>query len=248
MSDLIETLASYLPNLIHRRLALDPTPISQPDSEHFGAAVLFADISGFTALTERLAQQGPAGAEELTHLLNTYFDQLIDLITDHGGDIVKFAGDALLALWPTAGGSEFHLAAATYLAARCSLAAQKHLNAYEVTPGTQLSLKMAVGAGDVLTMHLGGAYSRWEFLVTGDPIVQVGFAGESARPGDVLLSPEAWRLVENVAKGAPLLPPPVNQGKLNDAEAAECIVKGNRRTVAIICFGRSLNRSRGRQT
>ena len=79
MSDLIETLASYVPTLITRRLADDPTPISQPVSERFLAAVLFADISGFTALTEQLAQRGPVGAEELTNLLNAYFDQLIDL-------------------------------------------------------------------------------------------------------------------------------------------------------------------------
>ena len=102
MSDLIETLTSYVPTLISRRLAIDPMPIDSPASERFAAAVLFADISGFTALTERLAQQGPAGAEELTHLLNTYFDRLINLITAHGGDVVKFAGDALIALWPAA--------------------------------------------------------------------------------------------------------------------------------------------------
>jgi class 3 adenylate cyclase len=63
-------------------------------SERFPAAVLFADISGFTALTEHLAQQGPAGAEILTRELNTYFGRLIDLITIHGGDVIKFAGDA----------------------------------------------------------------------------------------------------------------------------------------------------------
>ena len=68
--------------------------------ERTQGTTLFADISGFTALTERLAQQGPAGAETLTHLLNTYFDQLIDLITDSGGDVVKFAGDALIVTFP----------------------------------------------------------------------------------------------------------------------------------------------------
>ena len=53
--DLITTLVSYVPALIARRLAADPNPISQPTAERFAAAVLFADISGFTALGERLA-------------------------------------------------------------------------------------------------------------------------------------------------------------------------------------------------
>ena len=100
MSDLIETLTSYVPTLVARRLATDPTPPTQAEAESLPAAVLFADISGFTALTERLAQRGPAGIEELTHLLNEYFGQLIDLINIYGGDVFKFAGDALLALWP----------------------------------------------------------------------------------------------------------------------------------------------------
>jgi hypothetical protein len=45
-------------------------PLREPDGEQFAAAALFADISGFTALTERLVQTGPAGIEELTDLLN----------------------------------------------------------------------------------------------------------------------------------------------------------------------------------
>jgi class 3 adenylate cyclase len=72
MAALLETLASYVPRLITHRLRTNPTPITAPASERFLAAVLFADISGFTPLTERLAQQGPAGAEKLTLELNNY--------------------------------------------------------------------------------------------------------------------------------------------------------------------------------
>src|SRR5262249_47913109 len=89
----LDTIASYLPALIVRRLVADPAPIPLPTAEEHQAAVLFADISGFTALTERLAAQGSAGAEQLTHLLNTYFGQLIDIVTAHGGDVVRFAVD-----------------------------------------------------------------------------------------------------------------------------------------------------------
>lgn len=209
MSDLIETLTSYVPTLISRRLAIDPTPIDAPASERFSAAVLFADISGFTALTERLAQLGPAGAEELTYLLNTYFDHLINLISASGGDVVKFAGDALIALWPAA--DESWLAEATQRAAQCGLAAQQQLHNYPVTPEVRLSLKIILGAGEVLTMHLGGEYGRWEFLVTGAPMVQVGQAAAYAGPGDVILSPAAWQLVKDYAVGGPHLPPPLTR-------------------------------------
>ncbi len=63
--------------------------------------MLFVDISGFTPLTEKLGNKGSRGVEELTNVLNQFFTLLIDVIDNHGGDVIKFAGDALLAIWPT---------------------------------------------------------------------------------------------------------------------------------------------------
>lgn len=196
---LITTLASYVPALIKHRLAADPTPIDIPQSHHFPTAVLYADISGFTALTERLAHHGPAGAEELTSLLNTYFGRLIRRITDHGGDVVKFAGDALIALWPAP--SDEHLRQAVHRAAQCGLAVQEQLNNFDAGAGIRLSLRLALGAGDMLTMHLGGVYNRWEFLVAGWPLVQVGDVSHLAAPGEITLTPPAWDFIRDVAAG-----------------------------------------------
>jgi len=61
-------------------------------------SLLSADISGFTALSERLAGMGRAGAEELTDLLNRCFDDMIATASAFGGDVLKFGGDALLIL------------------------------------------------------------------------------------------------------------------------------------------------------
>ncbi len=52
------TLASFAPTLILRALARDPAPRAEPSAETFHSAVLFVDITGFTALTERLGQRG----------------------------------------------------------------------------------------------------------------------------------------------------------------------------------------------
>jgi class 3 adenylate cyclase len=62
-SSLLDSLVSYVPTLITRRLAATPLLPDTPLAERQLAVVLFADISGFTVLTERLAQQGSAGAE-----------------------------------------------------------------------------------------------------------------------------------------------------------------------------------------
>src|SRR5262245_21193180 len=217
MPDTLETLASYVPALVSHRLAADPTPIAAPVAEEFPAAALFADIAGFTALTERLAQRGPEGAEELTVVLNTYFGTLVDLINIHGGDVVKFAGDSLLALWPAAaegaGDPAEALAIVTQRAAQCALAVQAAMRgradgaAPETSPlgrHAQLRLKVGIGAGEAVTVHVGGGYGRWEFVVAGDALVQMSAAVHTAQPADVNLSPEAWALVDEWCEGTPV--------------------------------------------
>jgi class 3 adenylate cyclase/tetratricopeptide (TPR) repeat protein len=198
MSELLDSFASYVPLLIRRRIAANPAPLTAPESTGFTAAVLYADISGFTPLAERMAENGLAGIEELSRVLNDYFGQLIALISEQGGDVVKFAGDALLAVWPDA-----DLRAATLRAAYCALVAQKELRGYRVA-GRQLHMRMAVGAGRAYTVHIGGTFGRWEFFITGEPIIQVNQADHLARPQQVVLSPEAWALVEADGAGTPL--------------------------------------------
>jgi len=218
----LTSLTCYVPGLIARGLAADPTPLSEPTAERFPAAVLFADISGFTSLAERLAQQGPAGTEELTRILNDYFGQLIEIITSHGGDVVKFAGDALIALWPITTedsrrmteeespstvrhpAQRSALSEVTLRAAQCGLAVQAALHNYLVAEGTRLSLRIGIGAGEILTASVGGVRRRWEYLVAGQPLIQMGLAKACIQPGQVALSPEAWAYVAEQCVGETL--------------------------------------------
>ena len=77
MSNLIETLASYVPSQIVGDLARNPAAIAEAKSEQFLAAVLFADISGFSKLAEKLQRElgeGAAAAETLSSYVGKSLD------------------------------------------------------------------------------------------------------------------------------------------------------------------------------
>jgi class 3 adenylate cyclase/tetratricopeptide (TPR) repeat protein len=164
--------------------------------------VLFADISGFTALAERLAQRGPIGAEELTRSLDTVFDLLIELVDAWGGEVIKFAGDALLAIWP-APPPDLYLAVCRAIQS-AQLMHERLKTLQRLIVQAPLTLRIAVGVGDVTVATLGGERGRWDVLVSGEPIDQVSRAQALVSPGELALSPEAWALVASRCEGEPL--------------------------------------------
>ena len=192
-----EALASFLPQRLVRRLAEAPEEAGRPHADRMTGALLLADISGFTAITERLAERGPGGAEELRLLLDGAFQPLLELIAGTGGDVLKFAGDALLACWPAPGGDlgEQGLAAATAEAAGCAQAMQAALGRYAAAERLPLALRIGVGAGEVVVLDVGGERERRELLVAGAAVPQTTDAAGGAMPGQVRLSEAAMRLL-----------------------------------------------------
>eukprot|EP01138_Halocafeteria_seosinensis_P007608 gb/GECG01007776.1/.p1 GENE.gb/GECG01007776.1/~~gb/GECG01007776.1/.p1 ORF type:complete len:285 (+),score=38.24 gb/GECG01007776.1/:1-855(+) len=96
-------LEDFLPELIVRYIkgceSRGRSPHRAPFSHDLQVVAMFVDISGFTKLSETLARGGGLGAERLAFYLNRYFEQLARIVTKNSGDVFKFAGDALLAIW-----------------------------------------------------------------------------------------------------------------------------------------------------
>lgn len=204
---LLDQLLPYVPVRVLKRMSGSFTSLKIPTPERFDAAMLLADISGFTPLAERLAEKGPVGTEALTTLLNAYFDVVIQCVTQYGGEVVSFAGDALIALWPSEGPGQ--LSAAALEAVRCGLTIQARVARLDLTQqlkmavgeDTRLTLRVSVGAGEAIVANLGGIGGRWQFLTTGEPYKQVARADRLARPGQVVASELVWRLVADQCLG-----------------------------------------------
>ncbi|MBI4934384.1 MAG: tetratricopeptide repeat protein [Actinobacteria bacterium] len=150
---------------------------------------VFADISGFTKLSEQLAELGKAGAEELTVLLNGTFEALLGVARSEGGDLVKFGGDALFLFFHGPG----HAARACR-AAHGMRAALKARGPVVTGRGrVVLRISMGVHSGPFLFV-LAGERQR-ELFVLGEHATTVTEMESAADAGEILISPATAELL-----------------------------------------------------
>ncbi len=207
----IQTLISYLPPQVARKILADPSHTTWSTANRTQAALLLADISGFTALTERLAGRGPEGAEELTTLLNAYFSRMIDLLSAEGGEVVQFSGDALLATFAYTDESLALSVRRAWQAADWMQAAMAEFSTLQTSAGpVNLGMKIAIGAGGIVALSIGGVLNRWQYIIAGDPLRQVAEAEAGAQRGAIVLSHAARELLsETPLASRPLIIPPL---------------------------------------
>lgn len=173
-------LSSYLPP-DRLRSVLSGVPLP----ERSRGSTLFADISGFTPLTEAVVTRYGArrGGEELTDRLNKVYDALITEVDRHGGSVIGFAGDAITCWFAGDDG---------LLAASCALSMREKMDAIrEITlpDGSTFSLgmKVAVAAGSVRRHSVGSPEIGLFDVVSGRVLERLADAEHEAERGDVVL-------------------------------------------------------------
>ncbi len=179
-----ETPSAYIP--MDRRQALLH---DQPVPEYTRGAALFADISGFTALTEALVEAlGPQrGAEELTHHLNQVYDALIGELHRYGGSVLVFSGDAITCWLDGDVGVR---------ATACALAMQAAMQQFQsvtIPSGATVSLavKVAVATGSVRRVLVGDPSIQIMDAMAGSTLDRMVAAEHHANQGEVVLGPYA---------------------------------------------------------
>jgi class 3 adenylate cyclase/tetratricopeptide (TPR) repeat protein len=195
-----EGYARFLPDCLIARHRADPAPPSAARAERIYGAVLMADIMGYTALTERYSQR-PEGVEQLKAQLNDFFGRLNSILLGYGGDIIGFAGDAVIAIWP---GSAADAPVAALRAAQCALEAQRALDRSDLGESLVLRMRMVAAAGDFAITTVGGYAGKWECLATGAPLARLGAGLAQAAPGAVVLDAQLCELLAGAAGVTPL--------------------------------------------
>ncbi|MDB5076134.1 MAG: repeat-containing protein [Chloroflexi bacterium] len=179
-SEMLAALAAFIP--IDRRRAMAKG--AELPAVAAGAA-LFADISGFTPLTETLVRAlGPQrGAEELTHFLNRVYDALVAELYLYGGSVIYFSGDAITCWLDGDDGRR---------AIACGLAMQRAMTQFAAipTPGGEvvsLAVKAAVAAGAVRRFVVGDPAIQLIDVVAGRTLERIAAAERVAQKGDVVV-------------------------------------------------------------
>lgn len=197
---MLSTIRSYIPQSLMEVLLDQVVPPHEPLRRASRAVVLFADVSGFTPLTEALAQKGDEGPEEITRLLNRYFGRMIELLESEGGDVVKFSGDALTVVFPASDEPLSHVLRRAKQAADAMQALMVELAPVQTSAGpVELALKVGIGGGELLALQVGGVFRRWEYVICGEAVNQAAGAEGMASRGDVCLSPEMAPLLHPTA-------------------------------------------------
>lgn len=158
----------------------------RPAAVAFPAAVLFVDVSRYTALVEQLARRGQEGLEQIPKLLTLSYARCAEQICNRGGEVLYFSGDSLLAYWPA---GDAGLGRAVQSAIDCAEAICRDQGARpgaatgEVGP----ALHVGIGAGQLWAAALGGQ-PVWNLIAGGDAVMQAARAQTQARRWEYVLS------------------------------------------------------------
>jgi adenylate cyclase len=151
--------------------------------------VMFADIAGFTGLSERLGDQ-------IIPLLSRYLDTVSREVTGHGGTIDKFIGDAVMAFWGAPAANPYHAVDAC----RAALACQNALRQSELADdhGRPVKIRIGINSGDMLVGNIGSEF-RLNYTVIGDAVnVASRLEGSNKEYGtEIIIGEETRRLAGN---------------------------------------------------
>jgi len=192
------TVAPYLPSILLDTIHRHPDrPLPWHDSVE-GSLVL-ADISGFTRMSERLAEVGKEGAEWLTNIINQYFHSMLDVARDHGGDNIKFGGDALLILFR--GDNHAYRAVAAALSIR---RATRKLTTFRVGPHrVRLSMTLGVHSGVFWSAAAGLLKRRMQYFILGQDASRVAETESAASENEVLITKATLNMLGGLCRTEP---------------------------------------------
>ncbi|MBF0106166.1 MAG: tetratricopeptide repeat protein [Deltaproteobacteria bacterium] len=155
------------------------------ESERKLVSIVFADISGFTAMSEKM------DPEKVTEIMNKCFQELGKIVYEHEGYIDKFMGDCIMALF----GAPIAHENDPELAVSCSVRLLERLKTLNDEIGTDLGMSIGINSGMVIAGGVG-TDAKFEYTVMGDAVNLAQRLQSAAQRGQILVSKNIYRSCE----------------------------------------------------
>lgn len=179
-------LQAYLPRPLIARCALAGAGASAVWSEWLAGSLMHCDISGFTAMSERLARRGNEGGELMAGILNRFFERMLGIAGEWGGLQMKFGGDAMLLYF----GGDAH----TQHAVAAALRMQRAMAAFATVEagGERHALRMRIGvhSGRFFTASVGDPSGQLHYVISGRDVNRAAAVEARAPAGGVAVTDE----------------------------------------------------------
>jgi adenylate cyclase len=146
-------------------------------------SILFADLAGFTPFAERTSP------DDVARMLNTYFDRIIPLMEELGGEVHQVVGDEVMVIFNKAGDQPDHAAVAAHTGAALQDAAEEVAREHPDWP----RFRAGVNSGEVLAGVVGGRRGHRKHGVVGDTVNLAARLQSEAPVGEVVLGAETVR-------------------------------------------------------
>ncbi|HLF28329.1 MAG TPA: adenylate/guanylate cyclase domain-containing protein [Anaerolineae bacterium] len=175
-----------------------PTLPGEAEGERKVVTMLFADISGFTALSETL------DPEQVTEIVNTCFQTLTDAVAKYGGGVDKYIGDAIMALFGAPDAHEDDPERAIHAALEMQAVLKTTVS--QLPPvAANLTLHIGVNTGPVVAGAVGAIGQR-DYTVMGDAVNLASRLKDTAPSGHIYVGPETYRQTSRLFEFTPLAP------------------------------------------
>lgn len=200
-----EIALSTIPRWLQYHYIRFPDQPLAPLAEYGQAAVLSVNIAGLIPLIEQLTIDAHNDVSQVTQLLTFYFGQLMQVITEHGGELAEFTGDSFVIMWHV-GSLGKELITLTRRAAQCGLALIDRQIALSEQNKlfTSITLRIVLKAGNIWTATIGGTHNQWTFITAGSVFHSLDINQTPVVVHAVIVAPESWHLLSNYCKGTPL--------------------------------------------
>ena len=205
--------ARYVAREVAEKIFEDPEHAMLRGERH-EVTVLFCDIRGFTAMSERLTP------EEVVSLLNDFYNLMIETTTKHDGILDKFLGDAVMAVFGAPILPHADHARRAVLTALDMRQAVAGLSERRLAAGKQpIQVGIGVSLGEVVAGTVG-TEDRMEYTVIGDSVNVAARLVSQAKAGSIQLSRRTYEAVQDLVDAKPLGATKV-RGKEEEVEVYE---------------------------